>query len=332
MQIEDVKKELNEYVGKNPDVVAKAFYNEEVAINKHCKTITAVKGKFPSFYSVIGHVIQPFAPAWNEIGEASFKHKMMQSHKMKVNFPVIAAEVLNTWLADLYTQGKTAEEHPISKHIIDDLLAKVIDDVDVLSQNGNVSSADTFLKSCNGIARNIALGLTNTAHPVFKIPLTAITSANIIDQIKKFEKALPKNTRKKVKKLFMSTNLSMEYQDQYEQLYGTKVTFTDGDSFKTPLSKMEIVPLDHIADTIMFATVEGNLARLIDVFDKPQITDIQKQDYKLKIFMEGDLGYDFLINELAYVAVFDGSPRGLNNAALNTLLYPGETLTVAQAG
>lgn len=329
MQIEDVKKELNEYVGKNPDIVAKAFYNDEVTLNKHCKTITAVKGKFPSFYSVIGHVVQAFAPSWNEIGEASFKHKMMQNHKMKVNFPIIAAEVLNTWLAELYIQGKTAEEHPISKHIMDDLLAKVVDDIDILSQNGNTSSSDVFLKSCNGIGRNIALGLTNTDHPVFKIPLTAITSANILDQIKKFEKSLPKNTRKKVKKLYMSTNLALEYQDQYEQTYGTKVTFTDGDAFRTPLTKLEIVPLDHIADTLMFATVEGNLARLIDVFDKPQVTDIQKQDYKLKIFMEGDLGYDFLVNELAYVAVFDASPRGLNDADLNSLLYPGETLTVS---
>lgn len=330
MQIEDVKKELNEYVGKNPDIVAKAFYNDEVTLNKHCKTITAVKGKFPSFYSVIGHVVQAFAPSWNEIGEASFKHKMMQNHKMKVNFPIIAAEVLNTWLAELYIQGKTAEEHPISKHIMDDLLAKVVDDIDILSQNGNTSSSDVFLKSCNGIGRNIALGLTNTDHPVFKIPLTAITSANILDQIKKFEKSLPKNTRKKVKKLYMSTNLALEYQDQYEQTYGTKVTFTDGDAFRTPLTKLEIVPLDHIADTLMFATVEGNLARLIDVFDKPQVTDIQKQDYKLKIFMEGDLGYDFLVNELAYVAVFDASPRGLNDADLNSLLYPGETLTVSE--
>lgn len=330
MQIEDVKKELNEYVGKNPDIVAKAFYNAEVAINKHCKTITAVKGKFPSFYSIIGHVIQAFAPAWNELGEASFKHKILQNHRIKVNFPIIPDEVLNTWLADLFTEGKTAEEQPISKHIMDDLLAKVIDDVDILSQNGDTSSADAFLKSCNGIARSIVVGLANTTHPVFKMPLTAITSANIIDQIKKFEKTLPKNTRKKVKKLYMSTNLALEYQDQYEQLYGTKVTFTDGDAFKSPLSKLEIVPLDHIPDTVIFATVEGNMARLIDVFDKPQVTDIQKLDYKLKIFMDGHLGYDFLINELAYVAVFDGSPRGLNNAALNTLLYPGETLTVSE--
>ena len=332
MQIEDVKKELNEYVGKNPDIVAKAFYNEEVAINKHCKTISAVKGKFPSFYSIIGHVVQSFAPAWNELGEASFKHKLLQNHRIKVNFPIIPDEVLNTWLADLFTEGKKAEEHPISKHIMDDLLAKVVDDIDILSQTGNTSSADAFLKSCNGISRAITTGLANTTHPLFKIPLTAITNANLLDQVKKYEKSLPKNTRKKVKKLYMSTNLALEFQDQYEQTYGTKVTYTDGDSFKTPLSKMEIVPLDHIADNVLFATVEGNMARLIDVFDQPKVTDIQKQDYKLKIFMDGHLGYDFLVNELVYVAVFDSSPRGLNNAALNTLLYPGETLTVAQAG
>lgn len=328
MKIEDVKKELDEYVGKNPGILAQAFYKGEVALNSHCKTITAVKGKFPSYYSIIGHVLQAFSPEWNSLGEASFKHKMMQNFHLKVNFELIPAEVLNTWLADLYTEGKTAEQHPISKHIMDDLLVRVVDDIDILSQTGNTTSQDPFLKSMNGISRNIAIGLADVKHPIFKIPLTAITTANILDQIKKYEKSLPKNTRKKVKKLFMSTNLAMEFQDQYEQTYGTKVTYTDGDAFRTPLSKLEIVPLDNLADNIIFSTVEGNLGRMIDVFDKPEVTDIQKIDYKLKIFMEGHLGYDFLVNELAYVAVFDGSPKGLNNADLNKLLYPGENLTV----
>lgn len=330
MQIEDVKKELNEYVGKNPDIVAQAFYKGEVALNPHCKTITAVKGKFPSYYSIIGHVLQAFSPEWNSLGEASFKHKMMQNFHLKVNFELIPAEILNTWLADLYTEGKSAEQHPISKHIMEDLLGRVVDDIDVLSQTGDTTSSDVFLKSMNGISKNIAIGLADPKHPIYKIPLTAITTVNILDQIKKFEKSLPKNTRKKVKKIYMSTNLSMEFQDQYEQTYGTKVTYTDGDAFRTPLTKLDIVPLDNIAVNILFATVEGNLGRMIDVFDKPQVTDIQKQDYKLKIFMEGHLGYDFLVNELAYVAVFDGSPKGLNNANLNKLLYPGENLTVSE--
>ena len=68
------------------------------------------------------------------------------------------------------------------------------------------------------------------------------------------------------------------------------------------------------------------MIRLIDVFDKPAITDTQIQDYILKIFMEFWLGYDFAINELVYVAVFDGSDRGLQVDTLNTLYYDSENL------
>lgn len=328
MNIEDVKKELNEYVTNNKEIVAKAFYNSEVTLNKYCKTITKVKGKFPSVFSIIGHVLQGFSSSWTPLGEASIKHKMLKNFHLKVNFPIVPSEVLNTWFAELYIEGKTAEEHPISKHIMDDLMGRVVDDVEILSQNGDVDETN-WTKAMNGIEKNIEIALADTVHPVYKIPLNAITSSNIIDEIKKFEKSLPKNTRKKVKRIFMSTDLAMEYADQYEQEYGTKVTYTDTDTMKSPLSKLEIVGLDHISDSTIFATVDGNLGRLIDVFDKPSVTDIQKQDYQLKVFMEGHLGYDFLINELAYVAVFDGSVKGLDNAELNELLYPGENLTVS---
>lgn len=328
MNIEDVKKELGEYIKDNKQIVAKAFYSEDIALNKHCKTITAVKGKYPSWFSIVSHVLQPFSTSWSKVGEASIMHKMLQNHHVKVNFSIIPAEILPSWLAELYTEGKTLETHPISKHIMDDLMGKVIDDVDLISQTGDTDSTLVWEKSFDGIDKKVQVALADTEHPAFRIPLTAITSVNILDEFKKFEKGIPKRMRKKVKKLFCSSNLAMEYQDQYEQQYGTKVTFTDGDAFKTPLTKMEIVPLDNLNDTTIFATVEGNMARLIDVFNKPEITSLQIQDYELKIFMESHLGYDFSINELAYIAVFDGSPKGLNNANLNGLLYPGENLTV----
>jgi len=42
--------------------------------------------------------------------------------------------------------------------------------------------------------------------------------------------------------------------------------------------------------------------------------------------MDWHLGYDFLINELTYIAVFDGSDRGLGKATLNELYYSSENL------
>lgn len=330
IQIQDVQKEVNEYVKGNQEIISTGVYSPEITLNAHCRTITAINGKYPSFHKILGHVVQGFKAEWQALGEASFKHKMLQSFRQKVNFEVVPDEVLHTWLAYLFAEGKKKEDHPISKHIIEELMAKVIDDLEDLSQTGvfNAANADgQFGQSLDGIATQVTKALADTDHPAFRIPLNAITPTNIIDEVKSFEKQLPRKTRRKVKKIFMSHSMMLEYADQYEQAYGTKVTFVNDDTIKTPLTKMLIVGLD-VPDTVMFAPVEGVMARLIDVIDKPRITDVQVQDYVLKLFMDFFLGYDFLVNELVYVAVFDGSDRGLGDAALNALYYDSEGLTV----
>lgn len=332
MTIEDVKKELNEYISNNDKVISAGVYSGEIQINKYAKTITAVKGKYPNFFKVLSHVVQGFGEAkWTELGKAEFKHKMLQNFRQKVNFPIIPDEILNTWLANLFTEGKTPQEHPISKEIIEDLIEKIIDDLDILSQTGKYddSKLQEFGYSLDGVQTQVKKAITEPKYPAFKIPLQALSATNIVDQVKSFEKQLPKNTKKKIKYLFMSDQMKMEYADQYEQQYGTKVTFTDSDTIKTPLSKIEIVGLNNIDDDVMFAFVDGNLARLIDIFDKPEITSIQILDYILKLFLDFHLGYDFLMNHLLYVAVFDDSKRGLGNKELNELFYPGEKLVVA---
>ena len=331
MKVDDVIKELNENLDNNKTVLSASVYSPEIQINKYVKTITKVNGKFPQFHKIMTHVVQGFGEAkWTEMGEAEFKHKMLENFRQKVNYSFVPDEVLNTWLAILFTEGKTALEHPISKHILDELAAKIIDDLDLLSQTGEYdeSKLNMFGYSLDGIATQVKKAVEHTKFPAFKIPLNAIDATNIIDEIKSFEKQLPKKTRKKVKRLFVSTNMAMEYADQYEQTYGTKVTYSDSDTMKSPLSKLEIVGLDDIPDDCIFAFVDGNLARLIDLLEKPKITDIQKLDYLVKIFLEFWLGYDFLMNHLAYVAVFDASKRGMGNAELNALYYPAEKLTV----
>ena len=139
---QDVVKELNEYVKHNTEVVAAGVYSDEIQINKYCKTITAIKGKYPAFHKILTHVVQGFKAEWQELGEAEFKHKMLQNYRQKVNFAIIPDEILATWLAELYTEGKTKQELPISKHIMDDLMAKVIDDLDDLSQDAVYDAAN----------------------------------------------------------------------------------------------------------------------------------------------------------------------------------------------
>lgn len=74
MNIQDVAKELNEYIKNNTDIVSAGVYSGDIQLNQYCKTITAVKGKFPAFHQLMGHVVQGFSTTWEELGEAEFKH------------------------------------------------------------------------------------------------------------------------------------------------------------------------------------------------------------------------------------------------------------------
>lgn len=329
ISVQDVAKEVNEYIKHNPDVVTAGVYSPEITINKYAKTITAVKGKYPAFHSILTNVVQGFKAEWQELGEAQFKHKMLKNFHQKVNYPVVPSEILNSYLAELYTEGKKADEHPISKYIMDELMQKVVDNLEDLSLTA-AFDADAFDGqygySLDGIATQVQNALASTEYPCFRIPTSSPTATNILDVVKAFERGIPSKTRKKVKYIFMSENMAMNFADKYEQVYGTKVTYTDSDTMKTPLTKKEIVGLPGIPDTMIFGFVDQTFLRLIDVFDKPAVTDVQIHDYKLKIFMDFHLGYDFMINQLLYVAVFDGGDRGLRNAAQNALYYESENL------
>lgn len=329
LNIQDVAKEVGEYIANNKEVVSAGVYSNEITINKYCKTITAVKGKYPSFHKIMTRVVQGFSATWQALGDAEIKHKMLQNFRQKVNFPIVPDEVLNTWLAELYTEGKTKEEHPISKHIMDELMLKVIDDIEDLSQTATYDALNfsgQYGNSFNSIPAQLTAAFANTDHPAFKIPLNAITTSNVLNEFKSFERQLPKKVRKKVKYIFCSDNVALDYASAYEDAYQTSVIYTENDTMKTPRIKYEIVGLPNVPDTFLMATVPDNMARLIDVFDKPQVTDIQVLDYELKIFMDWHLGYDFLINELVFGAVFDASPRGLGNATLNAKYYDSENL------
>ena len=332
MQVEEIKAELGEYVHKNSSVISAGVYSEEVTLDKYCRRLSSIKGKYPQFHQVMTNVVQGFKAEWQELGQAQFKANILQNYRQKVNFPVIVDDVYGTWLTDLKIEGKTPQEQPIAKYIMDDLNAKIIDDLDELSITAvrDDDNADgQFGKSLDGIQSVVSKGVANVKHPMFTIPLSALTPANILDQFKAFEKGVPRKVRKKIGQVFVSEDVALMYQDAYAEAFGTHTTHSDDRTKKTHYYKWDIVPLPELADTVVFTTVKNNMVKLIDIIDNPpRVTDIQIQDYKMKIFMEFHLGYSFIINQLVFVADFGANPRGLRNAEQNALYYKTENLTV----
>lgn len=322
---------LKAYAVKNKKLIQSDFAKATtVEIDKYCKKVTKIKGSYQIYNSVMSHVVQGFEPVWKELGEWHAKDNEAKSYHQKVNFSFVPAQVLGTALADLYEENKDIDVKAITKIIIDDLLVQINDDTNLLSMVGVYDSSKAHgnfgysLVGWNQIIRDL---LANTDHPCYKIPLNALTATNIYDQILNFEKAIPKKFRNKVTKIHMSTNNSDNYTIEYEKEKGQVVTYKDTDKTKSPLGKRMIVGHDDMADDIMFATFDNNMLNLVDVIENPAtITDIQYEDYKVKVFAEFEKGWNVLINEAVMVANFTDNTIGLGKQDLMKLYYPHEAV------
>lgn len=330
--IDDVVKELNTYLSHNPTLISSAINRATITLDKHTKPLTKVKGKYPQAHTLLTDVVQGFGTEWNELGAMQIKHKILKDYHQKVNFAIIPAEILSSYWAELYAEDKKPEDMPISKYIIEnELLPKVIDNLAYLSVNGEFDAArlDEFGFSMDGIVT--ILTKLKAADPAtdptpFKIPISTFTDTNIVDQLTAWERKLPSKIKSKIKKVFMSENNVERYIIDYEEKFGQNKF--QNNVLKTRLGKREIVAIEGMETDDVFATTENNFRRLMDVFDAPKVTDVQKLDYKVKLFMEWWKGYDFLIDELVVIANFADATYGLGATAKNQLYYGIDGVTI----
>jgi len=334
LTIDDIVKDADTYLPENKEIIPAQINRMDIPLDMHTRPISkSVKGLWPQASALITNVVQGFAPAWNALGDVEIEHKLLVNYRHKVNFEVLPDDIEGSYFAHLYQEQLKPEDMPITKWILEYLLLpKVVDDMAELSVNGvyNAGALGTFGNAMNGLdatINNMMVGVPGTDHTPFKIPLTALTDVNIIDQVKSFEKQIPSKLKSKVKKIFMSENNLERYTEAYMEAYGNN-TFLN-DVVKTPLRKLEIVAIPGWDSDTIFATVDDNFVRLIDFFDgKPAVTDVQKADYVVKFFMEFWKGYDFLINELVFVSNFADAEYGLGSTALNQKYYGFDGVTV----
>lgn len=335
INIKDVAKELNTFLTNNPTLISAAINRSVNVLDLHTKPLTKIKGQFPQGHTLLSNVVQGFSSAgFNELGATQIEHKILKNYHQKVNFAIIPAEILSSYWAELYAEGKKPADMPISKYIIEqELLPKVLDNMATLAVKGEYDPAklDEFGFSMNGIEKILTDLLAGDpavagVHTPYRIPVNALTDSNIVDEVTAFEKQLPSKTKGKVKKIFMSENNVERYILNYEDKFGQNKF--QNDALKTRLGKREIIGIPGMDSDLIFATTEDNFRRLIDVFDgAPAVTDVQVQDYKVKIFMEFWKGYDFLINQLVYVSNYTNGTLGLGSTALNQKYYGEDGFT-----
>lgn len=335
LTIDDIVKDAGTYLPANTKIIAASVNQMDIDLDAHTTAITKVKGLYPQGSMLVTNVVQGFSANWNDMGALQIDSKTLKNYRHKVNFGFTPDQVQGSYWAYLYQEGLSPEEMPITKYVVEQmLLPKVTDDCATLSVKGvyNGAALGTFGNAMNGIEKiilDLFAGVPGTDHTPFKVPVTALTDTNIVDQVTVFERNIPEKLKGKVKKIFMSHSNKERYILQYEEQFGQN-TMVNQNKTTTRLGGREIVGLKQMTTDDMFATIEGNFVRLVDFFDgKPAITDVQKQDYKVKYFMEWWKGYDFLVNELVLVANYTDAEYGLGSTELNQKYYGIDGVTVA---
>ncbi|CAL2105495.1 conserved hypothetical protein [Tenacibaculum sp. 190524A02b] len=337
--LDQILNETQRFVKDNPKVLNAAIMSKEIELNKHAKLITKVRGQYPSVNGVLGHVVQGFQPKWTEMATVQFRGKVSRDYHQKVNFGFTPAEILGSWIEQKYDEGKELKDKSISQHVLKTMLPeKIVADVDFLSMNGVFNPAKAygdnpeFGYSMDGLNTTILKNITNTDNPYFKIPIDAFTDENAIDVLEEYESAIPIDYIKLVDKIHVSHKTYLKIKKSYRVKYGKDQDFTKTGYMMSPLLEKKLVKLTGLDDNIIVTTLKSNLCRFVDLIQNPAtISDIQKQDYKIKVFGEFTLGYDYGVNELVIVGTSNGAvtERGLGNSELNELYYPREYTKVS---
>lgn len=335
VNIDQVLEETKKFAAQNPTILNAAIMSREIVLNRYAKLVPKIRGEFASVQSVMGHVVQQFSTTWTETADVQFRGKQLKNYHQKVNFAFTPAEILGSWIQQKYDEGVELKDKSISKHVMTMLTAKIISDVNILSVKGvyNAGTPTVFGASMNGLNKILTDLVANTNNPCFIIPTDAIDDTNTLDVVLDFEKGIPEAYRDAIKTVFMSVTNAQNYKLLYEDTFGKNMDYKGDKGFRTRLGERTIVGIPGMTNDTIFATIDGNLVRLIDVVENPAtITDVQKQDYKIKMFGEFTLGYDFAVNELVMVNSSTEEYRGLRDEELDKLYYPEESFTYEPVG
>lgn len=328
MNIDQILEETKRFKDQNPTILNGMIMSQEILLNRIARLIPKIRGEFASVNSVMGHVVQQFSSTWTEMGDAQFRGKQLKNYHQKVNFAFTPAEILGSWIEQKYDEGVELKDKSISKHLMTMLSAKIISDVNILSVKGvfNIATPTVFGASMDGLNKIHTNLLANTENPCFKIPTDAIDDTNILDVVLAFEKGIPEALKSNIKDLRMSTTNAQNYKLLYEDLYGKNTNYSGAKGAITRLGERAITVIPGMSNLHIAATIDGNFVRMIDTVENPgTITDVQKQDYKIKVFGEFTLGYDYAVNELVIMNSSTAVNRGLGDPALDALYYPEET-------
>lgn len=315
IEVDDVKAELGPYLsqGNNLDVLQELY--QGFTTSKHLNWKRAVTEYMAVESEATDHVIQQFKKEWTPRGGAKFVPLKIKNYRHKVDFAINPAEVGESWLFHLYDESLTPDQMPITRYIIDKvLLPKIGEDMEFITGKAKfVEGSEKTEETMNGIETQLVEAKkTLDKHIHFYADaknLLEATDAEVLAVIDDFVASIAPLYKSKQMPVFMSADMYLKYKRAYKAKWGEK-SGTEKVNFgedRVDFSNCYLQTLDCLhGSPIVFSTPPQNFVGLRHKNPPQFITDIQKHDREVRIYIEFWYGIGFLLGEAVFAIVPDG--------------------------
>jgi hypothetical protein len=317
INIDDIVTALGAY-SRNASKEIRSATLGEIPTTKYFRTVNNVDDEYFLNHSITDRVVVGFDNVWAEKGTTKFKPNLVKARHFKVNFPIIPSNIWKTWMSYLANEKLDITQYPITKYIVQEIAKAINRDRDYLLCRGIYNSVDyatVFGAAIDGINAILQAGIGDGT--MYKIPLAPFISSNAVSNVEGFARAIPVEVRGMMDYIFMSTAQLDAYKADYRNTYGMNTDYGRDNLVKEYFSGLEIVGLPNLANGRIFTTYADNRVRVVNNTDQPILNDVQKADYKVKLFYEWFEGLGFHINQHVMVSVSNaaGYSSGITNDA-----------------
>lgn len=317
IEVSDLRNELGAYLsqGNNLDILQRLY--QSFTTSKHLTWKRAVTEYKAVESSSTDHVVQQFTPKWTPRGGAKFAPLTIKNYRHKVNFPIIPAQVGESWLFHLYDEAKTPDQMPITRYIVDKvLLPQIAEDIEnvMISKAKYTEGSDktedamdgfeTILVEAKKAADKGRMNFFNTDKNLLEA-----TDEEVLATIDDFVASLAPLYRSKQMPVFMSADVYLKYKRAYKKKWaaGSGTENTEFGKDRVDFSNCYLQVLDSLyGSPVVFSTPRENFIGLRHKNPESFISDIQKHDYEVRFYCEFWLGVGFMIAEAVFAIVPDG--------------------------
>lgn len=249
IEVGDLRKELGPYLsqGNNLDILQQLY--QGFSTSKHLSWKRATTEYKAVESESVDHVVQQFKPQWTPRGGAKFTPLTIKNFRHKVNFSVIPAEVGESWLFHLYDEGKTPDQMPITRYIVDKvMLPQIAEDIEnvMISKAKYVADSQKTEDTMDGF-ETILVEAKKSLDKQMRFfnttkNLLEATDDEVLAVIDDFVASLAPLYKSKQMPVFMSGDVYLKYKRAYKNKWGAGFRDGEGELRRGSCRFLELLP------------------------------------------------------------------------------------------